>query len=817
MASMRSIGVRLRLLVDGYKKDAKEAEAATTHLGQTIDKTGKKGKADLDKLAGAATLVGLALVGAAGVAIVAAAKFDKQMSEVGAVANATAEDLGKLRQAALDAGAATSFSASQAAQAEAELAKAGISTADILGGALTGALSLAAAGSLELATAAEIGAAAMNTFGLGGADMEHIADVLAAAANKSSAGVEDLGQGLQQVGLIAAQVGFGLEETVAILGAFADRGLKGSDGATSLKTALLRLAAPLDEAAELMGELGISMYDANGNLVDSVSIAGQLQTAFKDMAPAQRNAAMQTIFGSDAIRAANVLYEEGAEGIQEYIDAVNDQGAAARVAAQKLDNLAGDVEALTGSLETLFITSGSGASGGLRMLTQAATGLTNAIGTLPGPVLAAGTVLAGTTGIALLTFAAIVKLRAGVATLSVNLIATGAAGRIAGTGLAFMAARAGTLTVALAALSIALMDSQKSIRINEKYAADLGRQFNITGDDIVDTLHKTDAALAKMAQSGRRDEALAAVGEAAKAAGISMEYAQKQLPLLSAALEGADEPANKLGDGLSYAEREAAALLRQLPKLNNELLTFRGAERGAEAAVDDLQEALKVSNGSLDIHDEKGRAAAAAVDDLARAADAAAAAKLAETGSIDEATKVYDNYIAQLRNTLINAGMAAGAVDELIDAITRVPTYKSVVFEITTKTFGAGRQAGNNRWGGVTEHAAAGVLRSAHVASPPTRYAYAEPETGGEAFVPKHGNYGRSMSILSAAAGWYNADVVPRGGDFTSGGGGAQRVDVVVSAKPGTDRGVVSALVESLRFEVRTAGQGSAQTYFGQS
>src|SRR5690606_18411973 len=226
----------------------------TDNLGKKIKRTGQEGKRDLDQLATTAGLFGAALVGVAGAAIYAAAKFDKQMSEVSAVAGATSEQMDELRQAALDAGEATVFSATEAAQAEAELAKAGISAADILGGALTGALDLAAAGSLDLAQAAEIAAAAMNTFDLKGQDVGHIADVLAAAANKSSAGVEDLGQGLQQVGLIAAQVDLTLEETVGLLAAFADRGLKGSDGATSLKTALLRLAAPTGKAKEMMDE-----------------------------------------------------------------------------------------------------------------------------------------------------------------------------------------------------------------------------------------------------------------------------------------------------------------------------------------------------------------------------------------------------------------------------------------------------------------------------------------------------------------------------------------------------------------------------------
>jgi len=78
-----------------------------------------------------------------------------------------------------------------------------------------------------------------------------------------------------------------------------------------------------------------------------------------------------------------------------------------------------------------------------------------------------------------------------------------------------------------------------------------------------------------------------------------------------------------------------------------------------------------------------------------------------------------------------------------------------------------------NRFGGVYEHAQSGLLREAAMFSPrtPARYAFAEPGTGGEAFVPKHGDYGRSMSILSQAAAWYGARVAPREQGWYGGGG----------------------------------------------
>lgn len=882
MAEKRSVGARLRLWTDDYKRDAGQAVRANERIGDS----GKRAKRDLDGMAMGLGIVGGLMVAAAGAAVYATAKFDKQMSEVKAVSGATADELGRLRQAALDAGAATVFSASEAAQAEAELAKAGVKTADILGGALTGSLSLAAAGSLDLATAATISANAMNTFGLSGMDVGHIADVLAAASNKSAASVEDLGLSLQQVGLVANQVGFTLEETVGLLAAFADRGLRGSDGATSLKTALLRLAAPEREAAAAMKQFGISLYDSTGAMVDAGTIAGQLQKGLGGLSAAQRNAALSTIFGSDAIRAGNILYTLGEKGIRDYIAAVDDQGAAARVAAEKLNNLAGDVEALKGSLETLFIQSGSGAQGPLRDLTQEATRAVNAFAALPGPVQAAGTFIVGVTGLSLLAAAAMIKLNAATARAVESMALMGPAGVLAGKGMQAVIGWGMRATIVLGAVAIAghavtsAMSSAatpdidayaKSLQhwaetgeISGEAARMLGKDLEQLNYDIlgVDSavlagigeaiagfaegitganglaesdarLRALDSSLAQLVNSGHAEDAaivFARIAAAAEAQGIGVTDVQAAMVEYQRALEQldpaqqeqvklAEEAARQniaMGGAFGDAANEIDGLRKAFDSLNGAMLTWRGAERDAEEAADDLAEALRKSGGSLDATTEKGRKAAEAVDAMAIAAAEAAQAKYDETGSIEEANATYQKYIDMLRNLLRQAGLSEDAVSGLIDSIASMPTYKAVTIGLNLQwnplhglNIGLGGVAVMKRWGGI-DYAAQGLVRQAGVFRRPTLFA--EPETGGEAYIPRRGNYSRNMSILSEAAGWHGADVVPRG---SWGGGGASAVDVRVSLAPGADGAIGRAIEDRLRFEVTQTGTGSVQQHYG--
>lgn len=112
-----------------------------------------------------------------------------------------------------------------------------------------------------------------------------------------------------------------------------------------------------------MDELGISAYDAQGNFIGLKALAGQLQTQMSGLTQAQRNQALATIFGSDAIRAANVLYNEGADGIADWTKKVSDSGYAAQQAAAKNDNLRGDLENLSGSFESMMIKLGEGGQG----------------------------------------------------------------------------------------------------------------------------------------------------------------------------------------------------------------------------------------------------------------------------------------------------------------------------------------------------------------------------------------------------------------------------------------------------------------------
>lgn len=375
----KSITVRLRADASNFNAGIKAAGANAQQLAEGMEQSGRKTSLLTTGLAAA----GMA-AGALGVAAVkTASDFDASMSGVQSVTRASASEMDLLRQAAIDAGADTIYSASEAAAGITELGKAGLSTTDILSGGLNGALDLAASEGIDVSEAAELMATALTQFGLSGDRATDVADALAAGAGSASGSARDLGFALSQAGTMAHTYGISMEETVGALSAFASAGMIGSDAGTSLRSMLQHLGNPTKEASELMDELGISVYDNTGHFVSLANLAGQLQTQMGGLSEEERNAAMATIFGADAVRAATQLYNQGSAGVEKWTKTVSQSGYAADMASTRTDNLQGDLEQLSGSFETLLINLGEGGQGPLRSLVQTLDTLVDAFSSLP--------------------------------------------------------------------------------------------------------------------------------------------------------------------------------------------------------------------------------------------------------------------------------------------------------------------------------------------------------------------------------------------------------------------------------------------------
>lgn len=396
----------------------------TAPAQQGMERLGVGGVAVGNILADVAMKAGAAIAGMAAGTLDAAAQFQNATATFASVAGGALAEAGisleDVKNKALEMGAVTQFSAAEAQQAMIELAKGGVPVVDVMGQATDATLNLAAAGEVQLATAAEIVAKQLGVWASTGVTAAQVSDTLAQAANASTVGVEELALGLSAVGGVAQVSGVSFQDLNQTLAMIIPGFSSASDAGTSFKTMLLALQGKSSDAIGVMQQLGIittdyagiaddlgvtfdgsgksmdalnkaiyenvlansgatagtkafddamasfmgdfqvnTFYDANGALKDMGDIAGILQHSLAGLSEEQKTAALNTMFGTDAYRAAAFIAKAGAEGFDAMGVSMANAGTAAEQAAIRNQTFKFAWDSLLGTMETIQIVIGS--------------------------------------------------------------------------------------------------------------------------------------------------------------------------------------------------------------------------------------------------------------------------------------------------------------------------------------------------------------------------------------------------------------------------------------------------------------------------
>lgn len=866
------------------KRAAAEAAAASRELGKALLVAG----------AAAAALVTLS--------VAKYVEFDQAMSNVRAATMASIDDQKRLGEAALEAGADTAYSAKEAAAAEEELAKAGLSVDAIVGGSLNGSLALAAAGQLQVARSAEIMATSLTQFKLPAEQATHVADVLAAGAGKAQGGVEDMALALSYVGPVSAGLKISLEETAGAIAFLASQGILGEKAGTSLRGVIMSLTAPSQIASKTMSQYGIDIWDSAGNMKSLAAVSQMLRDKLGGLTEAERSAALGRIFGNEQITAARILYDGGAQKITEWTDAVNDSGYAADQAAMRQDNLAGDIEKLGGAFDTALIRTGAGANDVLRNMVQIVTALVDWYGELPAPVQSTALMLGvATAAVTLLAGAALVlkarffelrqTFKAADASMKTTALTAGAVG-IALTGVL---AVVGMLAVAHADARARAESYADALKQGGDAAEEEARRIAaanlqtrdsflwMEGDSAFDAAKKlgvslelvTDAALGnaeaqkqlnaeldlgangserqkqRLKETGLSLTDYAIASETVKDAitrendargrGIELNRQEKD-----AKAEGAD--ASKTAADAYLEEAGAAEELEdQLKKLIDTMMEANGENQDAVSSnakwrkalgdikdeVEDQKKAYKEAKGSLsgfklslNESTEAGSANAAMLADVAGAAQKAAEDQFKvdmATMSADDATKKYVSRLESQRKAFIDSAVEAGfnrkAVEKLADKVFALPDEKSIkiladtadaqgsidglIYRNANRTISVRIAAGAGGQGGITQadgghvkfYSQGGENHEAQYAQPGDWRIWAEPETGGEWYLPDSpAKRGRSLSLAKEMLDGWGYELTPKGAQRFARGGKVSstvkemRADWATSQRRGENR-----------------------------
>lgn len=381
-----------------YERGLKSAKGMATGTSQDITKS----VANMKKGALVATGAIAAGLTAFGVSSMKAGmEFDTSMSQVAATMGKTNAELqqevgevdlawghfsGNLREYAQEMGKHTAFSATEAADALNYMALAGYDTQKSMQ-MLPNVLNLAAAGNMELATASDMVTDASSALGLTTEQTTQLVDQMAMASSKSNTSVAQLGDAMLTVGGTAKNLKGGTTELSTALGILADNGIKGSEGGTILRNAILSLTAPTGKAQKELDALGVSVFDSEGNMRSMNDIMMDLSASMADMTGEERAEAMSKIFNKRDLKGIEALLAGAGDRWNElsgYIDKA--QGSAQKMADTQLDNLQGDVTLLKSAWEGLQISVSDKATPALRGLVQALTWAIDHASTL-GPII----------------------------------------------------------------------------------------------------------------------------------------------------------------------------------------------------------------------------------------------------------------------------------------------------------------------------------------------------------------------------------------------------------------------------------------------
>ena len=353
-----------------FQQDVNESERIAQGKMSAI---GGFAKSAIVGIGAAVTAVGAGMVAFSKDAIDAGSQFDAAMSQVAATMGVTVDEIGNLRDFAMEMGSTTAFSANEAAQALNYMALAGYD-AETSMSMLPNVLNLAAAGNMDLARASDMVTDAQSALGLSLEDTSLLVDKMAKASSKSNTSVEQLGDAMLTVGGTAKSLKGGTTELATMLGVLADNGIKGAEGGTALRNVILALSVPTDKAAKKLSELGVSAYDADGNMRALDDVFADLNAAMDGMTQGEKSDVLNTIFNKVDLKSANALLATSTERFDELSTAIDGAtGAAEQMAGTQLDNLTGDITLMQSALEGAKITLSDSLTPTLRKFVQFGT------------------------------------------------------------------------------------------------------------------------------------------------------------------------------------------------------------------------------------------------------------------------------------------------------------------------------------------------------------------------------------------------------------------------------------------------------------
>ena len=320
--------------ISGFTSGLSKATKHLNGFSTKLDSTLKKNATAMRRMGMAATAMGTAIVAAVGLQVRSYGEFERRMRRATAVSEVTDKQFAEMSKMAEKASVDFNFAATQTADAFYYLGSAGLTATEQLS-AFPVIAQLSKAAVLDMDNTAEMMVDTIKAYRMEFTEASEVADIFTEAVTSSNMTFSHLGQSMEHVGTIGKRTNNTVAEMVALIGLMANAGIKGTRAGTSLRRALINLAAPSSLIRKEMAKWGISAYDAEQKAKPFIQIVGEFGDALKDATEEQKNMAFATIFGVRAITGQLAIFDIGSEKVKEYVEQIKNSGGASEKVAKK--------------------------------------------------------------------------------------------------------------------------------------------------------------------------------------------------------------------------------------------------------------------------------------------------------------------------------------------------------------------------------------------------------------------------------------------------------------------------------------------------
>lgn len=281
-----------------------------------------------------------------------AANFDATLTEIQARTGLTVDQMGRIRDTAIQLGADTVFSSQQAAEAFLQLITAGLSLEDAMA-LLPTVLDAAAASGESLGQTADVVTNIISSFGLSADQAINVVEAMSRAAASSPASMGQMGEAMAAAGGTASAFGVSMEDTAAIMAIFAQQGIRGAEAGTQFRSMVRNMYRPTEDVRGAWERLGVSLFDSEGRFRDINDVLVEANAALSLLPESEASEIITTIAGGYGMVGFNAL--RAGTSIAEMQDRMAGQASATDVAAARMGAFNGVIDSLRGSFETLQI------------------------------------------------------------------------------------------------------------------------------------------------------------------------------------------------------------------------------------------------------------------------------------------------------------------------------------------------------------------------------------------------------------------------------------------------------------------------------